>query len=72
MTYLHLTIDSIALPDSSAATAITAAIPPVGTSLAIGTIASHMASIATDATDDVGGKVTLLGAVVLAMSDLTT
>jgi hypothetical protein len=31
-----------------------------------------MASIATNATDDVGGKVTLLGTVVLAMSDLAT
>jgi hypothetical protein len=31
-----------------------------------------MAGIATDATDDVGGKVTLLGTVVLAMSDLAT
>jgi hypothetical protein len=29
-----------------------------------------MASIATDATDDVGGEVALLGTVVLAMSDL--
>lgn len=69
---LHLTVDSIALPDGSAATAITAAIPPVGTSLAVRTITSHMASIATDATDDVGGKVPLLGTIVLAMSNLAT
>ena len=31
-----------------------------------------MASVATHTTDDVGGKVALLGAVVLAVTDLTT
>lgn len=31
-----------------------------------------MASVATDSADDAGGVVLLLGAVVLAMSDLTT
>jgi hypothetical protein len=40
--------------------------------LAIGTIASHMSSLTTDAADDAGREVLLLGAVVLAMTDLTT
>lgn len=31
-----------------------------------------MTSVATDTTDNVGGKVALLGAVVLAVTDLTT
>ena len=33
------------------------------------TVASHVTSTAADATDDVGGEVALLGAVVLAMTD---
>ena len=47
-------------------------VAPVAASLAVGTIASHVSSIATDATDDVGSEVALLGAIVLAVSDLTT
>jgi hypothetical protein len=40
--------------------------------LSLGTVASHMASIPTNATDDVGGEVALLRTVVLAMTDLST
>ena len=39
--------------------------------LALGAVASHVASLATDATDDTGREVLLLGAIVLAMTDLT-
>jgi len=40
--------------------------------LSLGTIASHMASITANATDDVGGEVALLRTVVFAMTDLST
>jgi hypothetical protein len=39
--------------------------------LAIGTVASHMSSLATDTADDAGREVLLLWAIVLAMSDFT-
>jgi uncharacterized membrane protein len=75
---LHLSIHGIASANSTriawsttnAATVATVA--PVAASLAIGTITSHVTSIATNTTDDVGGEVALLGAVVLAVTNLTT
>ena len=72
--YLHLSVDSITATNGSARTAetTTVVVAPVGASLAVRTIASHMASVTTDATDDVGGEVALLRTVVLAVSDLTT
>jgi hypothetical protein len=39
--------------------------------LAIGTVASHVTGLTTDAADDAGREVLLLGAVVLAMTDFT-
>lgn len=76
-THLHLTVNSIASTDGTrSATATTETtwlvVAPVAASLAVGTIASHVSSIATDATDDVGSEVALLGAIVLAVTDLTT
>lgn len=40
--------------------------------LAFGTVASHVTSLATDATDDAGREVLLLRAIVLAMTNLST
>jgi len=76
-THLHLTVNSIASADgtrrpTSTTVATRLVVAPVAASLAVGTIAGHVSSIATDATDDVGCKVALLRAVVLAVSDLTT
>ena len=70
-TYLHLTVNSIASANRTWATA-EATIVPIGTSLTVWAVASHMASIATDTANDVRGEVALLRAVILAMSDLTT
>lgn len=74
-TYLHLTVHGIGRAKGtswSATAAVATAIAPVAASLTVGTVASHVACVATDTTDDVGGEVALLGAVVLAVSDLTT
>lgn len=72
-TYLHLTVHSIASTATTRALSVrTGTVAPVAASLAVGTIAGHMAGITTNATDDVGGEVALLRAVILAMSDLTT
>jgi hypothetical protein len=73
----HLTVNSIASTESTrSATASTEAstgvVAPIATSLAVRTIAGHVSSVATNATDNVGSEVTLLGAVVLAMSNLST
>lgn len=73
--YLHLTIHSVSRTKGtrrSTAAAEATAIAPVAASLAVRTVASHVACIATDTTDNVGGKVALLGTVILAVSDLTT
>ena len=66
-TYLVLAVDRIA--DTRPSRAV---IAPAGTPLPVGTIPSHMASIATDAADDAGRVVGLVGTVVLAMSDAAT
>ena len=72
-TYLHLTIHSITSTSATRTLSVgTGAVTPVTSSLAVGTITSHMASVATDTTDDVGSEVALLRAVILAMSDLAT
>jgi hypothetical protein len=44
----------------------------VGATLSVRTISGHVAGVAADSADDVGSEVALLGAIVLAMSDLTT
>ena len=74
-TYLHLTIHGITRANSTriAWTAtIAATVAPIAATLAVETIAGHVASIATRTTDDIGGEIALLRAVVLAVSDLTT
>jgi hypothetical protein len=48
------------------------AVAPILSALSVGTIPGHVTSVATDATDDVCGKVALFRAVVLAVSDLAT
>lgn len=74
MTYLHLTINSIATADSTlrATVAVATVVAPVSATLTIRTITCHMASIATNTADNVGGKVALFGAIVFAMTDLST
>lgn len=49
-----------------------AIIAPACTSLSIGTVAGHVAGIATHSTDDAGSEVLLLRAVVLAVTYLST
>ncbi|KAL4979228.1 hypothetical protein BDW66DRAFT_157442 [Aspergillus desertorum] len=49
----------------------TSTVAPIAASLAVWTVASHVPSIATDATDNIGSKVTLFRTVVLAVTDLT-
>lgn len=70
MTYLVLGVVFSATADSSRGpwTIIT----PACTSLSIGTVAGHMAGIATHSADDAGSEVLLLRAVVLAVSYLST
>jgi hypothetical protein len=69
---LHLAIHGITSANSTIATPVRASVAPVTASLAIRTIAGHVSSIATDTTNDVRSEVTLLGAVILAVSNLTT
>ena len=47
-------------------------VPPICTTLSVGTISSHVTSVAADTANNVGGEVTLLRTVVLAVTDLTT
>jgi hypothetical protein len=74
MTYLHLTVNSIATANSTlrATAAVATVVAPISATLAIRTITCHMASIAANTADNVGGKVALFGTVVLAMTDLST
>lgn len=74
MTYLHFTVNSIATANSTlrATAAVAAVVAPISATLTIRTITCHMASIATDTTDNVGGKVALFGTVVFAVTDLST
>lgn len=74
-TYLHLAVHGVSRAKStrrSAAAAEATAIAPVTASLAVRTVASHVACVATDTTDNIGSEVALLGAVILAVPDLTT
>lgn len=76
LAYLVLAVDGIARTDGTTRRrTIEAAgtiVAPVGATNSIGAISSHMAGITAYATDDVGRIVALLGAIILAMSDLTT
>jgi hypothetical protein len=73
----HLGHESVELvlrsSDTSWLTAIGEAVvvAPGLSNFAVGTIASHVTSLTTDAADDAGRKVLFLRAVVLAMTDLT-
>ena len=72
MTYLIFTVDSISAINTASRAGTRFAVTPAGTTLAVRTIASHVARVTTDATDDTGSVVLLLRAVVLAMTDLAT
>ena len=72
ITYLHLAINSITTTESSLRGRSRNVVASVRASLPVGTISSHMTSISTNATDDIGCEVALLGAVVFSMSDLAT
>ncbi|KAI6776350.1 hypothetical protein HG530_000295 [Fusarium avenaceum] len=72
--YLVFTVNSISAIDTTSSSRTTSRIvvAPAGTTLAIGTIASHMACVSTDTADDAGSEVLFLRAVVLAMTNLAT
>ena len=57
---------------SLVAVAITGVVAPIGSALALGTIASHVACLTTNTTDNAGGEVLLLGTVVFAMTNFST
>ena len=70
-TYLHLPIDGVTTANGPR-TAAKAVVTPIGATLAVRAVTSHVSGIATDTTDDVGSEVALLRTVILAMTDLTT
>ena len=78
--YLVFTVDGIAAAAAAATTTTVAdttgssraVVAPAGTPLPVGTITGHVASVAADTADNIGRVVLLLGAVVLAMTNLTT
>ena len=69
-TYLHFTVDSVASADSTSRTR--PIVTPIGSPLPVGTVASEMARVTADATDDACSEVLALGTVVLAVTDFTT
>jgi hypothetical protein len=72
-THLHFAIHSVTSANGTRSTTTNATIvAPIAASLSIGTVTSHMASVTADTADDVGSEVSLLGAIILAVSDLTT
>ena len=71
-TYLHLPIDGITTANRLRTTAKAIVVTPVGTTLAVRAVTSHVTSVTADTTDDVRGEVALLGTVILAVTDLTT
>lgn len=72
MTYLVFTVNGISATDTTSRTGSSIIVAPAGTTLSVGTIASHVTRVTADATDDAGSVVLLLRTVVLAMTDLTT
>ncbi len=74
--YLVISIDSVSATAGAtdaacrAASRSRAVIPPVGASLSVRTVSSHVSSVTTDAAYDVGRVVLLLRTIVLAMADL--
>jgi hypothetical protein len=74
-TYLVLAVHSIASAAAAQATTRPAhrtVVTPAGTPLSIRAITSHVAGIAADTADNVGGEVLPLGTIVLAVPDLAT
>ncbi len=76
-TYLVFAIDGITATDTSSRSrtrhgSARSIVAPVRSTLSVWAVSRHMSRISTDPTDDVGSKVALLGAVELAMTDLTT
>ena len=73
--YLVFTINRIAssdFPNRAARDSSRSIVTPVRSTLSVRTISGHVAGVATDTTDDVGGEIALLRAVILAVTDLTT
>lgn len=70
ITYLIFAIDGIPTTNTRSGTG-RAIVTPTGTLLSIGTISSHVTSITTNATNDVGSEVLFLWTIVFAMADLT-
>jgi hypothetical protein len=68
---LHFTVDFVTAADSGAGAGRTI-LAPAGALLSVGTITSHVTGVATDAADDAGGVVLSLGAIILAVANLTT
>jgi hypothetical protein len=74
-TYLVFPVNSISSTNTTSGRArcsTRSIVSPVCTTLSVRTISGHVTSITTDTTNDVGGKVALLGTVVLSMTNLTT
>lgn len=69
--YLIFAVNGISATDASSS-AWRAIVTPTSSLLSIGTIAGHVASVATDATNDVGREVLLFRAIVLAVTNLAT
>jgi hypothetical protein len=74
-TYLILSVNSISSTNATSCRSrgtARAIVAPICTTLSVGTISSHVTSVAADTANDVGGEVTLLRTVVLAVTNLTT
>ncbi|KAF2758022.1 hypothetical protein EJ05DRAFT_374576 [Pseudovirgaria hyperparasitica] len=76
---LIFAIDSIATTDASRRSSVQATsrstsivVPPIGSTLTVRAITSHMSGIATYATNDIRSKVPLLWAIIFPVPDLTT
>ena len=67
-TYLHLAVDEVATANSTSGTAV---IAPASTPLPVRTIARHVASVTAHAADNASSVILSLGAVVLAVADLS-
>jgi len=73
--YLVFAVHGVSMPETSssrsAGCAAGTVVAPILATLAVRTIACHVAGVSADATDDVCGEVPLLRTVVLSMSDLS-
>lgn len=72
-TYLVLAVDGISASNTTgrSATGGVAVVAPAGALLAVGTISGHVSCVATDTANNAGSVILSLGAVVLAVTDLT-